>query len=188
MSAVYPERPDWDAYALSALSRPTGSGAAGDAWLALWSPIAQLYAQVGEVVLASVDVQTAAGSLLDIVGARVGEYRGGLGDTEYRSIIAGRRVSVGSLGRAVDVVAVCEALGGVAGTVRVRGYAGCLFVSFEVQFSPTATWTRRAGRVIRDAVDATYDLEAVAYTASSLIWDGSPGWDLGAWSYLLPSE
>lgn len=191
MTAVYPTIADWDDYLLGLLPTPSGRGGGGDFALALWSPLATMEAQVGAVVQGLVDLDAAAGAVLDLAGARVGEYREGLSDTEYRRIIAGRRVSVGSLGRASDVVAVAEALGGVPGEVRVGriGTTGqALSVEMLVGFEPSGAYLARAGAVLRDAVDFAWDLEAVARTASSLIWDGSPGWDLGTWSYLLDTE
>lgn len=150
----------------------------------LTAPIVALDDEIRLIYAGLTDLGEAVGDVLDLAGAVIGETRGGLSDSEYRRIIAGRRaarrggttpaaVLAGWVALTEGADATADAPG--ASTVRLRA---------RVSYQPTSLWLRRARGVVLDLVAAGMDVDATVYGAGTATYDGVPGYDAGtyAWS------
>ena len=193
MTAVYPTIQDYDAHVRSYLPAPAAIGASESYVQALASPWARMEADIEALVLGLVDLDVAPSWVLDVAGARVGEARGGLSDTEYRRIIAGRRLSIGSSGSNADVYRVLLALAGTSTgrilliTNTTTGLSG-VWLQALIALSPTAGYLLRAGAVLRDALPLDAEAVATVYVSGSLTFDAPPPLDAGLLAYTLPME
>jgi hypothetical protein len=187
MTAVYPTIEDWDAYVDGLTPAPAAIGASG-VWirgLSLpWSVIDQ---DLLTLAAGFVDLDQAPMWVLEIAGARVNEPPAGLGVTEYRRIVAGRRLSIGSAAEIGDVYAVLLGLAGSdvgrIGLISDGTHVG-LFMFAAVAFTPSEPYLRRAGLVLRDAIDRSMPTEAILYTTATYLW-GAVLSPTSAWGYPL---
>ena len=191
MSAVYPTIEDWDAYVRGYLPAPAAIGASEDYAQALAWPWSVIDADLLALVSGLVDLGAAVGWVLDVAGAEVREPRGGLSDTEYRRIIAGRRLALGSTGSTADAWAVLVALAGSEdGAIWLLhgpgGVSAAVWMQMRVTFSPSAGYLLRAGAVMRDALPADADAVVTVYTTPALFFDGPGVFDSGVFAYNLP--
>lgn len=186
MSSVYPTISDFDALVRSLLPAPAAIPPGEDYAQALAYPWSLMEIGLEALVVGLVDIDAAAGGVLDLAGSRVGESRGGLDDTEYRRIIAGRRLAIGSYGRPSDVAAVFAALTGA----EVRLYrlaSGPDLVMFgQVAWTPTTPYLKRAGAVLGDAVEYGVVVEASLYPTAGMLFDAGPPFDAGVFAYSIP--
>lgn len=136
----------------------------------------------------SASVASAVGPLLDRRGSQVGETRGGLGDREYRLIIAGREAARAYQG---DVDAEWGLWLAVTGardddaSIRRYGATGGIAFNAQVAEPPTAAYLIRARRVLLDALGRR-PLSATLTLTRSLRWAPSlPGWPSGHWPFVV---
>lgn len=152
---------------------------------ALTGPLVDLDERVRLIYAGMSDLGDAVGVVLDLAGGAIGEGRGGLSDSEYRRLIAGRRaarrggttpaaVLAGWVALTDGVDATADAMG--AATVRLRA---------RVDYAPTGTWLRRARAVVLDLVAAGMDIDATIYRAGTATYDGVPGYDAGTYAWSL---
>lgn len=191
MTAVYPTIEDWDAYVRGYLPAPAAIGASEDYAQAFAWPWSVMETDLLSLVSGLVDLGAAVGWVLDVAGKEVNEPRGGLSDTEYRRIIAGRRLSIGSTGSTADAWAVLVALAGSdEGAIWLLhgpgGVTPAVWMQARVVFSPTAGYLLRAGAVMRDALPADADAVVALYTTPALFFDGPGVFDSGVFAYNLP--
>lgn len=192
--AVYPSIEDWEAQVRSLLPAPSALGD-GEAFAqALASPWSLLEQLVEAFATGAADVELAPGWVLDVLGQRVGEPRGGLDDTRYRRIIAGRREALGSLGTSEHVAAVVRALTLCGDDLQIAllvdeatGLAA-VWVQARVAFSPAGAWLIRAAAVLRAALPLDAEAVASVYETGALILDGLPPLDAGRFAYTLSME
>lgn len=152
---------------------------------ALTRPIVALDDEIRLIYAGLTDLGDAVGSVLDLAGGVIGETRGGLSDSEYRRILAGRRaartggttpaaVLAGWIALTEGADATADAPG--AATVRLRA---------RVSYAPTSVWLRRARGVVLDLVAAGMDVDATLYRAGTAVYDGVPGYDAGTYAWSL---
>lgn len=193
MSAVYPGIDDWDALVRSYLPAPADIGVSGDFIQALCWPWSILEQGIQALAVGLVDLGAADAWVVEVAGARVNEPRGGLGDTELRRVVEGRRVAVGSLGTSAHVWAVLVALTGVqSGRLLVAenestGETGVIMWGF-IAFTPTESFLLRAGAVLRDALPLSAEANCTLGTAQTSIFDETAFDDGTLFGYSLPLE
>ena len=187
MTAIYPTIEDWDAYVDSLTPAPSAIGDSG-VWirgLSLpWSVIDQ---QLLTLAAGYVDLEQAPLWVLEIAGLQINELPAGLGVTEFRRIVAGRRLSIGSAGEVGDVYAVLLGLAGAdegrIGLISDGTHVG-LFMYAAAGFTPSEPYLQRAGRVLHDAIDRSMPAEAILYTTATYLW-GAVLSPTSAWGYPL---
>lgn len=138
-------------------------------------------------VASSNALDAAVGPLLDRRGAAVGEARGGLGDDEYRRIIAARQQTADVDGTVDAEWALWLALTGVRpedAAIRRYGPSGGLWLTARVVVAPTEAWRIRARSLLVDALGRR-PLSAVLYTDQTMRWTSLPGWSVGVWAITL---
>ena len=193
MSAVYPTIEDWDGYVESLVPAPAAIGDSLTVVQVLAWPWSVLEQGVQELAIGLVDLDAAAPWVLEVAGLRVNEPPGGLQPTEYRRIVAGRRLCIGASGSLVDAWWVFLGLTGAAPAdatvtqlvVYPSGPASVAFTAM-IAWVPSVPWLRRAGRVLRDALPASGEGEALIATATSIRWDLTPF--ESTWAYDLDLE
>jgi hypothetical protein len=187
MSAVYPTIEDWDAYVDSLTPAPSAIGDSG-VWIrGLSLPWSSIDQELLTLAAGYVDLEQAPAWVLEIAGAQVNEPPAGLGTTEYRRIVAGRRLSIGSAAEIGDVYAVLLGLAGSdVGRIGLisDGTHVALFMFASAGFEPMEPYLQRAGRVLRDAIDRSMPAEAILYTAATYLW-GAVLSPTSAWGYPL---
>lgn len=192
--AVYPTIEDWDASVIALLPAPSALGEGQAFALSLASPWATLEQLVEAFGSGAADVELAPGWVLDVLGARINEPRGGLDDTRYRRIVAGRRVALGSLGTSPHVVAVLRALTLCGADIRLdllvdeASGVAAVWLQARVAFAPVGAWLIRAADVLRDALPLSVEAVASVYESGALVFDGIPGLDTGRLAYTLTME
>lgn len=188
MSApVYPSDypiEDWPALVVS-LSPTIAVMPPGDSYLAssfgmvglLDDGVAALYGGLN-------NLGDATSGVLDVCGDLVSEVRGGLTDSDYRRVIAGRRVASEG-GGAVTSPRVYQGWVVVAAPViearitqepdgLVIPYAG-VTLSALVNWTPTSLWLARAGVVVSDLMGAGYDVTATVATPATCLYGQTYG-------------
>lgn len=187
MTAIYPWIEDFDGHVESLLPAPAAIGDSLSVMLALGWPWSVMESGLQDLAVGLVDLDGAAPWVLEVAGLRVNEPTGGLGTTEYRRIVAGRRLSIGSDATSSSVWLVWLGLAGVdatEATIDVLPPAG-LALQALVAWTPSTPWLRRAGAVLRDAIDASTETEAILATATTARWDVTPWTDAATWAYDL---
>lgn len=192
-TAVYPVIQDWDAFIESLTPAPAYLGDSAKFVQVLAWPWSVMELDLEQLAIGLVDLDAAVTWVIDVAGARVGERRQGLDDTEYRRIVAGKRLAIGSAASASDVWAV---LLGVTGAETGRlivaenestGESGVIMWGF-VDFVPSDTFLRRAGQVLRSALPLSAEANASVATSQTAIFDGSAFDDGSLFGYSLPLE
>ena len=156
---------------------------------ALLRPLGDIDSRLSELFGALVAPDDAAGPALDFLGDQVNEARGGLGDAEYRRIIAGRRVASSKTGgvTAPRVMAGWQALTGSSELRLTRLPPYGIHLTARVSVAPTGTWLVRAVSVVKALVSAKCAVNATVYTGDSAIFDSlSLGYDVGLYAWDLP--
>lgn len=190
MSAVYPGVDDWDALVRSYLPAPADIGVSDDFIQALCWPWSVIEQGIQALAVGLVDLGAADAWVVEVAGARVNEPRGGLGDTELRRVVEGRRVAVGSLGTSAHVWAVLVALAGsdegriVTLQDETSGATGVSMWA-RVGFTPSESYLLRAGAVLRDALPLSAEADATLAVAGTCMFDAGV-FDAGEFGYDLP--
>ena len=193
MSAVYPGITDWDALVRSWLPAPSAIGDSEIFAQALCWPWSVIEQGIESLAVGLADLGAADGWVVDVAGARVDEPRGGLADTEYRRIVSGRRIAVGSLGTPRHVWAVLVALAGddEGAIVTLQSAAtGETGVSMwaRIGFTPTESYLLRAGAVLRDALPLSAEADCSLATAQTAFFNVSTFDDGSLFGYSVPLE
>lgn len=188
MSLIVPWVDDWPYYAVGLLPGVASRGWSGDGFVAGVDPLGQVYDDLGVIASGIATIGDASGYVLDIAGDLVGEARQGLGDAEYRRIIAGARVAqaMGTNKSIPRIKAGWAAL--TSGEVVSCATAEPLSVHMSAQIGwiPTSLYLARAGAVVRRMVAGGFAIEAVLYAPGTAIYDdGSVGYDIGTYAYQL---
>lgn len=159
---------------------------------AVLEPLAEIHLTLAGLTVA-LDPALATGFQLRQAGERVGEPQGGLTDSEYRTIIAGRTCAMQAGGRPAGVTATWRALAGNprdgAWSIKRMNTPGlpCVACYAQVDTIPSREWLTRAGTVLRSAVGAGIEVFGVLYRtdAFTLAPGGGLGFDEGALSALV---
>lgn len=152
---------------------------------ALWAPLIEVDDRVREFVVGLLDLDEAAGVVLDLAGdlATAGD-RGGLDDGPYRRIVAGRRVA---RERTVEPHAVYRGWTAMTEAWRATLDEAPSEVTLIgwVDYVPTSDWVARVGGVVRHLVaDGTYAYGLIAQPGC-FVWginsfdDAGFGFDFG---------
>lgn len=193
MSAVYPGIDDWDALVRSYLPAPADIGVSDDFIQALCWPWSILEQGIQALAVGLVDLGAADAWVVEVAGARVNEARGGLGDTELRRIVEGRRLAIGSLGTSAHVWAVLVGLTGAEdGRIftainESTGETGVIMWGF-VGFDPSESFLLRAGAVLRDALPLSAEANCSLGTSQTAVFDSTAFDDGTLFGYSLPLE
>lgn len=177
-TAVYPTIADYDAFVRSLTPAPSMIGDSDAFMQVMAGPWAKMENDLQTLVVGLVDLDAAPGWVLDVAGARVNEGVGGLGTTEYRRIIAGKRAAIASTGTPVDVYAVGLALAG-SGVGRIWTLTNTttglssVHLSLLAPFDATAGYLIRAGQVLRSALPIDAEATAALYTVGDGLFDVS---------------
>jgi|AACY02.16.fsa_nt_gi hypothetical protein len=151
----------------------------GDTWfLTLFGGLEEIDHDVSEVYRGLADPREAVGPVLDIVGDILREPRGGLGDAEYRRILAARRIAR----NAVSVARVWEgwvALTGSADGRLIELGSSSLYLTAPIDFYPSREWRRRAGEVVTKLVGAGVEVNATVYSPTHSARFDAPGVGFG---------
>lgn len=192
MSYHYPVVEDWEQRWLDEspwLGRVEPARSLG---LVFAARVQRIDSDLGSIASVLASPSDAYGWVLDLVGSRYGEGRGGLADGEYQRIVEGRRLAQDSTGALPDVTAVWTALVGLgAQPVRVDRYytpaptVPTALYEAILPSAPSTAWLARAGVVLSDAVAyGVGDVSAVVGTPSTMVW-GEGEWGVGEWGYPL---
>jgi hypothetical protein len=187
VTALYPWIEDWDGHVESLLPAPAAIGDSLSVVLAFAWPWSVMESALQELAVGLVDLGAAVPWVLEVAGLRVNEPPGGLGTTEYRRLVEGRRLSLGSDATSSAVWLVWLGLTGadVGSATQTPLPPAGLALAALVAFTPSAPWLSRAGGVLRDAVDASTETEAILATATTARWDMTPWTDAATWAYDL---
>lgn len=133
----------------------------------------------------TVNLDAATGRALDLLGDLVREQRDGLGDHEYRRIIAGRRIARKGAVTYPRVWAGWLALSG-ATTGRMRTLPpASILLSAEINWVPSPLYLDRAGRVADALMGAGYEVTALLALPGTARFDELPGFGSGSFAYQL---
>ena len=177
-TALYPAIADLDALARSLTPSSSMIGDSDAVLCSTVAPVGEIDNDLNALVEGIVDLEAAPGWVLRVAGPRVNEDVGGLTDTEYRRIIAGKRLAIASLGTGPDVFSVALALGGTP-TGRIwtlyneSTELSCVHVSVLAPFDPSAGYLIRAGSVLRHALPVDAEATGAIYTDGDGIFDDS---------------
>lgn len=183
--AGYPIVEDRDAYIAALLPDVAANGSGLAFFRTLVQPLLDIDDQIATLYAGLVELEDADGGTLDLHGDIVGEPRGGLSDTLYRRIIAGRYVARAGAVTRPRVYAGWAALSG-SSNATMEELAGAVRLVAPVSFTPSDIWLSRAGAVVRDLMGASYQATAIVTTSvSSRFDDVSTPWGVGRWAYQL---
>lgn len=193
--AVYPAIVDWNAYVEGLTPAPSYIGDSAAVVQALAWPWSVLEQGLYDLAAGLVDLDAAAPWVVEVRGKRVDEPVGGLGVTEYKRIVAGRELAVGSTGSIPDAYAVLQLLAGAgadsAGRIfLLRGEGpevNTIVLNAYTPGIPSPTFILRAGAIVRDALPLSAEAEAALATASTAIFDAGV-FDGSTFGYTLPVE
>lgn len=195
MSAVYPTIEDFDGLIQSLVPAPAAIGDSLTVITVLGWPWSVFEQGVQELAVGVIDLDAAAPWVMEVAGLRVNEPPGGLLPTEYRRIVAGRRLCIGADGSIGDAWWVFLGLtGAVAADATITQLVvspsgpASLALAALIAWTPSEPWIQRAGRVLRDALPASGDAEALLATATTARWDTTPWTPSATWAYDLPLE
>lgn len=185
----YPAVAGWDAYVASLAPSEALRERARAQLLGLFAAAEQTERSLQTTFAALVDPTQGYGGLLDLIGARLGEPRGGLADGEYLRILMGRQ-AVGLPGatyaRAWSIwLALTGARDDQARMFRPPSSTPAVWFSALVDSPPTAGYLDRAGRLLRE-VTAGVEVYAVLGIAGSTVWGSTP-WGAGTWGWVVPT-
>lgn len=171
-------------YAVS-ITSPIGVRGDADALLrALVAPLVQIDTDVTALLAAGEALWDAAGATLDWLGAQIGEPRAGLGDDEYRRIIAGRRTVLrGSAMTASGILRVIRALSGTEDADVINTGPGRWVGEGRLEAAPTTTWVARAGSVLRAAAPAGSAWSVTFSAPGTAMFDELPGFEAGTFGF-----
>lgn len=185
---TYPQPVSWSEAAESVMPAVPMRGPSGAAWLAEVAPLGDLDTDVAALYYGLADLSDAAGYVLDVAGDLVGQARGGLGDAEYRRIIAGARVARSPTG-ALTPRAVRRGWRALTGAevVRVeRLPPASLSMTAQIGWIPTTVYLARAGAIVRDLVADGVEIEAILYGPGTAVYDDpGTGYATGTYAYQL---
>lgn len=192
-TAVYPVIQDWDAFIASLTPAPAFLGDSATFLQVLAWPWSVLELDLEQLAIGLVDLDAAVTWVIDVAGKRVNERRQGLDDTEYRRIVAGKRLAIGSGGSASDVWAVLLGLTSAdSGRLLVAenestGETGVIMWG-TISFVPSETFLMRAGQVLRAALPLAAEATCSLATSQTAVFDGASFDDGGLFGYALPLE
>ena len=159
---------------------------AGTYFVEITRQLSLLDEDVARIYEGLTDLELATEGVLDIAGDLVNEDRGGLGDFEFRRLIAGRRVA-----RAGAITAPRVWAGWMALTLASSGRLyelppASVYLTADVTWIPSSTWLIRAGAVVRDLLAAGVQGNAVVVPPRSARYNsaGLP-YGVGAYAYTL---
>lgn len=183
---TYPLVSDWTALALGVLPDIAAESPGGDLFVHWTQPLRALDDRLALMYAGAVDLEDAAGWILDWLGSKEGERRNGLADDEYRRLIAGRRVANVSSGSYRSIAAGWRALtGSTVSTVEAEG-SSSLFLLARVSYTPSAVWLSRAGRIVRTLIPGgVYATALIEREDTARFDDPIHGFDTGNWAYQL---
>lgn len=181
----YPEIADREAYTAALLPDIAANGDGAEFFAALVRPLLELDDEIAALYAGLVELEDAAGVVLDIHGDQVGEPRQGMSDLLYRRLIAGRYVARAGAVTRPRVYAGWSALtGSSAATMEELG--GAVRLVAPVDFQPTGVWLLRAGAVVRDLMGGSYQATALVTVPSTARFDDSiTPWGVGRWAHQL---
>jgi hypothetical protein len=184
--AGFPLPVSWDDDALLLLPSIAATPPGDSYWLGLVSPMQATLDRYALLYAGLVNLDDAAGSTLDVAGDLVSEARGGLVDSEYRRIIAGRRIAIGGRVSHQRAAAAWRALTQTTdGTVNSAGTFS-IHMAARVTFSPSDAFIVRGGSVVRALIPAGYDAEAIIYRSDTALYDGvTYTYDVGRYAWAL---
>ena len=190
---VWPSIPDTGART-SAIAPSVLRGPRGAAWLAvLTDPYDRIEGLAEDMGRALLDVEEAAGDLLDLVGRAYSYDRAGLPDYLYRRLLAGWIVARPWAARGAPdwetLDAAWRALVGPGATeisverVGIVAPVPGVAASAVVDFWPTDDFVQRAGRIFGRLVTPGVEWSVTLAPPGALRLDEDPGLDLGllAW-------
>lgn len=187
----YPLQVDPRAQALSFMPSPFRSERSAAMLWAITDPLDGIDLSLADVAYQS-SPDTAGTWMLESIGARYGEARGGLDLEEYRRIVKARVIADTARGRRDDLWAVWSALIGSSGdnlSVRRLQISGSPCVRFKARVlaMPGKPWRERAANVLRIAVAEGVECFGVLYVADAVTLGVAPGLglDSGRLSALL---
>lgn len=187
----YPIQVDPRAQALSFMPSPFRSERSAKMLWALTDPLDEIDLSLADVAHQS-SPDTAGSWMLEAIGARYNEPRGGLELEEYRRIVKARVIADTARGRRSDLWEVWSALIGTSGdnlSVRRLQISGSPCVQFKARVvsMPGKAWRQRAANVLRIAVAEGVECFGVLYVADAVTLGVAPGLglDTGRLSALL---
>lgn len=125
----------------------------------------------------ALDVDTAVGHWLDLLGAIVGERRDGREDDDYRGAVRARILVNLSNGRLEDMLRVLLAMLPDATVIDAEYYPAAL--RFDIYDAFTGTQPATVARMLRQAKPAGVRLDVVVVDQdSTMIWSSPEGADL----------
>ena len=181
---TYPIIEDWPAYAALMLPDIAANGKGAEFARILFDPLQQIDDQIALIYAGCLDINDAAGAVLDLLGDQVNEARGGLGDVEYRSVISGARVVAAGAITPRRVLAGWQSMTSPSGTIAEPGYASVKLLA-PIAWVPSDLWLTRAGAIVRKMIGAGYQVSAAVYLPTTAIFDQSPLFDVGTFAYDL---
>lgn len=180
----YPIRSEPRTYVQQLLPSPLrGDRSSAMLWAAT-DLLDQIDLSLADVALQA-DPDTAGSWMLERIGIRYGEPRGGLELEEYRRIVKARVIADTARGRESDLWAVWGALIGSSGdnlSLRRLQISGSPCVRFKARVltMPGKAWRARAANVLRLAVAEGVECFGVLYVADAVTLGSAPGLGLDA--------
>lgn len=144
----------------------------------LTAPLVDIDERIGEFVVGINDLGEAAGGILDLLGDWCAEERLGLEDSEYRRIIAGRRVALEQTVTAPAIFRGWEGLTEAWEATQTEA-ANEVALLARVSYMPTSGWVQRVSLVVRDLVSAHVYAYGLLGPPGTFIWDSSSFDDAG---------
>lgn len=166
----YPLIEDWDAYSALLLPDIAANGKGADFFRLLVDPLRAIDDEVALIYAGLVQLEDAAGAVLDLAGDQVNEPRQGLPDQLYRRIIAGRRVADAGGVTRPKVFAGWAALTGSADAVMNEPGVSSVELKAPVSFQPNDAWASRGGAVVRALMGAGYEATALVTTSTTAVF------------------
>jgi hypothetical protein len=141
-------------------------------------------------VYTGLNVDSATGYALELLGALVGEQRGTLADDEYRRLVKAKARALRSTGAVVDALAVANLALAPDGGARVVELPPCYY-EVTLPADPSREFSAemrvRVRRVLELARPAGWGAQYIYHVANPFAFDGPPelGWDEGGFADIL---
>lgn len=153
-------------------------GAATDYTGALWAPLYTLDGRAAAIEAGVLDLDDAEAEVLDLLGDWATEPRQGMGDDDYRRLIAGRRVALAGTVTPGAVWRGWSTMTELTEGVLSETPSEAILVA-EVDYLPTDGWVQRVGLIVDDLIPAGVAVYGLIVQPDSFHWEEDAFEDAG---------
>ena len=173
-----------DIEATKLLPRVAYRGGGAEYFTRLMQPLLDIGDDIDCLVDAFAHPELAEGPVLDFLGVHLSEPRGGLNDTEYRTILLGRLVARwGRHGSPAVWRCWCALTSTTDGRLELLpGFVGFRLTT-QIRWKASTAWAMRAAAILHEVVGHGWPYEALVALPDSVYFDGST--DVGSIPYDL---